>query len=124
MTKWSTLDLLMIVQTMHKTGFIEWSSIGKRLKNNPFFTHKEEASPEIIKNCEAEFNAAFREFLDNSEFLQEEPQDLQSCLAAFAKHLLDLAIKETESQLVEDESEILERVTELNAERAKLSASA
>lgn len=47
-SKWTFSELLILVQTIYKCGFIEWNTIGKKLKNTPSF-FKYNTSPDFIR---------------------------------------------------------------------------
>ena len=66
---WSTADLLILVQTIYKFGFIEWNTIVKRLKTNPHFSLKHLTSNTLLEHCENQFNIAFCTFLEKTNFL-------------------------------------------------------
>lgn len=68
--RWSTSDLLLLVQTIHKCGFIEWNTVGKRLKGNPNFSLKALDQVVLVPQCEHQFNTAFSQFLTNSSSLK------------------------------------------------------
>lgn len=84
---WSVTDILLLVQTIYKCGFIEWNSIAKKLRNNPQFQGGENEAAEFskviaclfaafilvyFKQCEIEFNRSFKKFTEKTEFFTSE----------------------------------------------------